>query len=220
MSLEATLIETNTLLKQLIAIATTQTEAPAALGQPEQSAAKRTRRTKTEMEADKAAEAAPQGDATAPVDGDPVGTRYWLIEKHNTVYAQKPGDPDPTLEGALIVSPAEYTAKKEEFAKKFVHLSQQTAERTTEVAATPAQSTPDASTASSATSAVSFEDVVSKLQELNRSTLPGHGRDGVMAVLTKFGKAKVPELASVQDNAAVLAAVEAILSPAADDLGL
>lgn len=225
MSLEATLTRTNELLEALIASLSTRNEAAETLGAPEEKTTRK-RRTKAEIEADNAAAAAaatPKTEAhtLAPVEGDPEGTRYWLIADKNTVYAERPGDPAPNLPGAVIVSATEYLAKKEEFAKKFAHLSQAAAEPTTAPAAAPAQSTPAASTASSDTVSVSFKQVVDKLQELNRSTAAGHGRDGVMAVLTKFGKTRVPELESVGDNAAVLAAVEAILNaPAADDLGL
>ena len=90
----------------------------------------RTRRTKEQIAADEAAAAAAKqpgtdGTATAGSDanyplleGDPVGTRYWVIEKHSTVYKQLPGEPDVSIEGAKIESAAHYLARKEEFAKK------------------------------------------------------------------------------------------------------
>ena len=227
MSLEQTLERTNELLSQIVTILNTGVQAPAALGEPE----KRTRASKSKTDA--AAPAEGPAITTAPdnvlgtVEGDPAGTRYFLIAAHNTVYAQKPGDPDCTIPGAEIITAKLYLEKKAEFAKKTqAVLEQQKAAPTTTGAPAPAQesSTPAASTASSqpseATSAeVPFSKVVERMTELSKSDKPGHGRDGVLAVLKKYlpgdDRPTVTKLQPLGLNAAILAHIETVLAPAA-----
>lgn len=97
---------------------------------------------------------------------------------------------------------------------------QAAAEPVTAVVETPAVSTPAASTASVSTSEVSWDDVLAKLLELNKSLLPGHGREGVLKVLAAFpgadGKqvAAVPKLKDVNKNAEILAFAIDLLAPA------
>lgn len=222
MSLEQTLEQTNTLLAQLIAVVTTGVEARATLGEPEAApkATTRTRKTKDEPAAATTTDKNPLG----LVDGDPDGTRYWVIEKHNTVYAQKPGDPDCSIEGAKIESAAYYLEKKAEFAKKSPLQSQPTSpEPTTGSAGTPVANTPAASSASSqkADGEVPFTQIVERITVLNKSPEPGHGRDGVMAILKKYlpddAKPTVTKLQPLGRNAEILADIEAALAPAAEE---
>ncbi len=156
------------------------------------------------------------------VEGDAEGTRYWVSEELSTVYAQKPGDPDPQPASFKIETAAHYTTKKAEFAKKS---SQATAAPTTEAAKTPAATTPAASTASSAPV---WKDVLTAIQELNKSDKPGHGRDGVMAVLKQFGLEgqKVPALEALGKHADILKFTRELIAgtpavdEAEDDLGI
>ena len=68
-----------------------------------------------------------------------------------------------------------------------------------------------------------WQTVLGAIQALNKSDKPGHGRDGVLAVLKQFGLEgkKVPHLEGLGKNAEVLAFVNSLLNaPATDDLGL
>ena len=91
----------------------------------------------------------------------------------------------------------------------------------TAAAETPVVSTPTASTASVQASEVLWKDVLAKLLELNKSTLPGHGREGVLSVIAKFPGADgkpvdvVPKLESIGKHGEILAFVESLLAPAA-----
>ncbi len=99
------------------------------------------------------------------------------------------------------------------------------AETKAEVKAEPEKkATPPAETKAAE---VSFDDVIKVIVEINKSTKPGHGRDGVLAVLKKFGceGKKVPDLKEMGMNAEILAFAKAMLSgeqPAGggDDLGI
>lgn len=218
MSLEATLIETNTLLKQLIAIATTGVEARTTLGEPD---ATTTKTTRTRKAKDEPAAQTTEKNPLGLVDGDPEGTRYWVSEQYKTAFAQKPGDPDPKLADIKIVTAAHYLERKAEFTKN----SPAVVEQTTEAAATPASTTPDVSPASSEKPAdeVPFAKIIERITVLNKSTEPGHGREGVLAILKKHlpdnPKPSVTLLQPLGQNAAILADIEAALGtkPAADD---
>lgn len=174
--------------------------------------ATRTRRTKAQIEADNAAAAtgARTINSNDVVTGDPEGTRYWVIEAHNTVYAQKPGEPDVTIEGKVQVGAIEYLNKKEAFAKKSLTSAPaaQTGATTTSTDSSPKQD--DAV-------AVSFKDVTDALMQLNQSTAAGHGHAGLKAFLAKHAVERVPALQALNKNAELLAEINALLTPATDD---
>lgn len=188
------------------------------------------------------AESATNKDALGLVDGDPSGTRYFVIEKHNTVYAQKPGDADPGFDGAKIVSAAEYLKKKAEYealgksvmaVEKAKAKDKPKAEPSTKPAASPAPATSAASTASSTTQGPSDAEVTAKLTELAKIKTdadPELGRKAARAVLDEVsGKpgAKAPEILAMKINQKVLDALQAkiteLTTPAGnadDDLGI
>lgn len=205
MSLEQTLGTTNTLLTQLIAVLTTGLEAQTAVGEPEKKT--RTRKAAPELVAPTPTQ------ALGLVDGDPEGTRYWLVEKHNTVYAQKPGDPDCTVQGAEIITAEHFLKKKAEFAEKTAAIL--AAQKSP--AATPAAASPTAPTASSS-EPVPFQQIVERITVLNKSPEAGHGREGVLAILRKYlpgdERPSVTKLQALNVNAAILADIEAALAPA------
>lgn len=228
MSLEQALADNTAVMKQLIAVLSTAVEAGgvAAPAGPASEAPKRTRRTKAEIEAEAAAAAAPAAtpaptaepaaaDPTAApgylLAGDPEGTRYFHIAKHNSVYKQKPGDPNCTIEGALIVSGAEYQKWAEEYAKNAQSVA---ASAATQVAPSPtahtASATPPA--ASPVAGAVTIQTVTEKLMQLHKRD----GNPGVKAILDKFGVASVPALAT-KNLVEVDAHVESVLNPAASN---
>lgn len=220
MSLEQAIEKTNTLLEQLIAIVTTGIEARATLGTPD-AAAEPVKTTRTRKPKDEPAAATTTTDANplGLVDGDPEGTRYWVSEQYKTAYAQKPGDPDPKLADIKIVTAAHYSERKAEFTKN----APAVVEQTTEPAATPATTTPDASTASSEKPAdeVPFAKIIERITVLNKSDKPGHGREGVMAILKKYlpddAKPSVTKMQPLGKNAEILADIEAALAPAAEE---
>ena len=112
MSLEATLARTNELLEALLTRLATAEEATQELGTPE---VKSTRGRKKKEEVVAAEVVAPTTTVTGTVA---EATRYFVIEKHNTVYEQKPGMPGCSIDGAVEVDDATYEAKKVEFAAK------------------------------------------------------------------------------------------------------
>jgi hypothetical protein len=176
------------------------------------------------------------------VDGDPVGTRYFVIEKFNTVYAQRPGDMDCTIEGKLIVTAQKYLECKAAFEKKTQEaLRGLGAAPATDAAPAPAPSTPAASTASSTPSAAApdqtpaaaapaapveaaaapaedtpFAKLVERITALNKSDKPGHGREGVLSILNKWlpgeERPTVTKLQPLGKNSAILADVEVLLT--------
>lgn len=217
MSIESDLQEINASLKTLVQIMQTGAAAPAALGTPEASPAKPAASNKGSTKKNNT-EAAPKADAL----GNPEGTVYWVIEKHNTVAVQKPGDTAPGIEGAEQVSAEVYQAKKAEFEKKISAAAAQSS-----AAATAPSATAQADTASSSTAAVSFPEVVAKLTELSKATGPGRGREGVLAILAQFmpdvkeADRRVPKLEPLGKNAEILAATVKALAgeqPADDAL--
>lgn len=129
---------------------------------------------------------------------------------------------------AAITPAAEPTAaekktrtKKEDDAKKD---STAAATPATAPAASPASGTQDASTASATTSDVSWAQALDAIKELNKGTLPGQGREGVLALMAHFDMkpdAKVPALEALNRHAEVKAFAEAAgNAPAEDDLGI
>lgn len=100
---------------------------------------------------------------------------------------------------------------------------------TTKPAKTPAAApaaapaAPAAAPAAPAVKATSWkDDVMPKILELNKSTKPGHGREGVLKLLAQFGLpegSKVPALEPLNKHAEVLAAAQALLdgTPAGAD---
>jgi hypothetical protein len=207
MSLEQTLEKTNTLLAQLLTVITTGLEAQATIGEPE-------KKTRTRKETTPPTPT----QAMGLVNGDPEGTRYFLIEKHNTVYAQKPGDPDCTLPGAEIITAEHFVKKKAEFtAKTEAILAAQKSPAPTPAAASP--TAPIASSPAPAASVeVGFPQIVERITALNKSPEPGHGREGVLAILRKYlpgdERPSVTKLQPLNRNAEILADIEAALAPA------
>lgn len=211
MTIEETLSSIDTSIKLIVTIlqsagAISEQAGPASnAGAPD---AAKTTRTRTKKE-----DAAP---APAPVvAGDPAGTIYFVSDELLTVYAQTPGNPAPEPASFKQVAAAEYTAKKEEFTKK----SGAQAAPSTAAAASPAANTLAASTASSVDSAPTWKDCLTAIQALNKSDKPGHGRDGVMAVLKQFGLEgqKVPALEGLNKHAEILKFTNDLLAGGAQD---
>lgn len=123
------------------------------------------------------------------------GVRFVHIPKHNTVARVEPGHAIPALESAVEITEFEYEELKGHYAKKIevaAPAAASTAPSVPAEQATASQPTP--------TAAVSFQDVVAKLQALAKAK----GRDAVLSVLAKFNAANVPAL---QTGGADLAAV-------------
>lgn len=215
MSLEQALAENTATMKQLIAVM--QSGVIPAAPQPEG--------VKPAGKGKKAETPPPAGavvttsttNALGTVEGDPVGTRYWLIEKHNTVYAQRPGEPDCTIEGAVITSAADYVAKKAQYAL-ILPTGAAGGAQSASSAATPAAATNTATTASSGSPATSQPAaldgpaIVAKCQGLHKA----QGNTGLKSVLDKFGVAKVPDLvAKTAQYGEIAAFIDALLNPQA-----
>lgn len=227
MSLETTLARTNELLEALLTRLATAEEATQELGAPE---VKSTRGRKKKEEVVVAEVVAP----TTPVANTVAeATRYFVIEKHNTVYEQKPGMPGCSIDGAVEVDDATYEAKKAEFAAKV--------QAAIAANSAPQKDARDGLTATQAVEAlhghvnkpaevpapaadVPFEQVVAKMVALNKSDKPGHGPAAVRAILVKYmpneEKPTVPKLNGLGKNAEILAEVEALLNPSTDEVDL
>lgn len=218
MSLEQTLEQTNELLKQIITILQTGVSAGAELAAADTTKKSPGRPKKTEVAA---------------------GTVFWLIEKHNTVFAQEPGMNAPTIEGSVQVTKEEYEAKKSQFK---VLADQAIATTTTaKPAATSAPSQPTAevvaadasvkstaapapqpstATAADASSASepAFADVMTAAKALNDHGGAGKGRALLMEVLQALlpgvEKPTVAALQALGKNAAVIEAMKAKMAPA------
>lgn len=132
--------------------------------------------------------------------------------------AQLAAAPSPAAESTAEKKPR---AKKEDDAKKD---SPAAGTPATAPAASPASATPAVSTASETTSDVSWAQALDAIKDLNKGTLPGQGRDGVLALMAHFGMkadAKVPALEALNRHAEVKAFAEAACNtPAEDDLGI
>ena len=198
-------------LKTLVTLLQSAGAITAVAGAPEAAAPAPTEK---KPRAKKADDAVPATTAKPDlVDGDPEGTRYWVSEETQTVYAQKPGDIDPTDQSFKIESSAHYLAKKAEFAKNAAAVAE-----AQKPAATAPTATPPADTASAG--AVEWDTVFREIKAL--STAPTGGREAVLGVLKHFGceGKTVPALKDLNRNADILAHVKGLMAPAADDLGL
>ena len=234
MSLEQTLDRTNTLLEKLLAVLESNANTQAAVPQaPAAAAAEPTRRRgrppKAETQESPAEQPAaetttavstPEGAPLGLVDGDPVGTRYFVVEKYNTVYAQRPGEPDCTIAGAEIVSAEHYLTKKAEFDAILKKTNAPAPAAATAAAPAPAPApAPVAATPSQAADGTPWTTVIAKFTELNKSAEPGHGREGVMSILKQFlpgvEKPTAAMLQPLGKNDEVIAAIEALLAPKA-----
>lgn len=202
-------------LKTLVTLLQSAGAITAVAGVPEAAAPAPTEKKTRTKKADEPAATAAKADL---VDGDPEGTRYWVSEETQTAYAQKPGDPDPKDQSFKIESSAQYLAKKVEFAKKAQDAAAAAASQASATSEPSATAQPD--TASAKTSDVDWDTVFRAIKEL--STAPTGGREAVLGVLKHFGceGKTVPALKDMNKNAEILAHVQGLLAPAADDLGL
>lgn len=216
MNIEDRLESIDTSLKTLVTILQSAGAITAVAGAPEATPAAPAAETK-KTRAKKADEPAATTKADL-VDGDPEGTRYWVSEETQTAYAQKPGDPDPKDQSFKIESSAQYLAKKVEFAKKAQEAAAAAASQASATSEPSATAQPG--TASAKTSDADWDTVFRAIKEL--STAPTGGREAVLGVLKHFGceGKTVPALKDLNKNAEILAHVQGLLAPAADDLGL
>lgn len=211
MNIEDRLESIDTSLKTLVTILQSAGAITAVTGAPEATTAAPAAETK-KTRAKKSDEPAATAKADL-VDGDPEGTRYWVSEETQTAYAQKPGDPDPEDLSFKIESSAQYLTKKAEFAKNAAAVAE-----AQKPAATAPTATAQPDTASAG--AVDWDTVFREIKAL--STAPTGGREAVLGVLKHFGceGKTVPALKDLNKNAEILAHVQGLLAPAADDLGL
>jgi hypothetical protein len=233
LSLETTLAQTNDLLAGILAALQTRAAAAVEMAPaPAPTASKPERAVRAtpaaralQAPAPVAVEPAPvAAPAPAPALVEEEPSIYWLIERHNTVYEQKPGDPTCTIQGAVQVDRSVYLAKKAEFEKNFnLAMAAKAEPAAAPIAAAPASSpTPAPSPAptpapAAASDEVPFSRVVEAVTALNRSDKPGHGRDGVIAILKRFlpgeEKPTVTKMQPLGRNAEIIAAVQALMAP-------
>jgi hypothetical protein len=222
--LSETLMSIDTSLRRLVQIAETQNTATEELGAPK-AADFTIKGTRNRAKGEKVEPTTPDtASATAPAstfelaEGDPVGTRYFIIDKHNSVARVLPGEHAPSISGMVEVGGNAYLHAKAEQAKKSL-----TAQPPVTVVQTvaPAQTTAPAgaSTVSSSEGKVLFQPVVDALMKLAQDPREGMGRPAVTAFLVKHlpneSKPRVPVLESLGKHAELLAEVEQLLNPVA-----
>lgn len=231
MSLEQTLEQTNELLKQVITILQTGASAPAELGAPEVKAV-------PAMTAAVVTEPPKRGRPRKEIAAEAPApeTTYWLIEKHRTVYAQEPGMTAPSISGSEVVTKEVYEAKKSEFAALVNAPSPaptaptaptaQVVDTSNQAAVPEPKPVQESSTTPSASAdaapSLTFEAVLQVVTAINKSPKPGHGRDGVMAILRKWlpdlDAPKVSHIAGRPELfAGVIADANALLNPPVDE---
>lgn len=221
--LSETLISIDTSLKRLVQIAETQNTATEELGAPKTEFTIKGTRTRTKV--DKVEPITPEATSTTAqtstfelAEGDPVGTRYYIIDKHNSVARILPGEHAPSISGMVEVGGNAYLHAKAEQAKKSLTAQPQA---TVAQTAAPAQTTvpAGASTASSSEGNISFQQVVDALMMLAQDPREGMGRPAVTAFLAKHlpneSKPRVLVLESLGKHAELLAEVELLLNPVA-----
>jgi Arc/MetJ family transcription regulator len=191
MSLEQKIEALTEAVQRLTAVMQTAGE-PEAGGTEGGETAKRTRRTKAQIEADNAAAAA--AAAATKTNTTATTVRYFHIPKHNTVAAVNPGEPVPTIESTVEVSEADYTALKTKYAQAVV------GNAVSAPAAAPAPATTTAaaptSTTGTASNAVSNESLLDKCKTVHAKG----GNELLESVLKQFAAANVPSMLRLTDK--------------------
>ncbi len=230
--LSETLSSINDSLKRLVQIAETQSTATEELGASKAAdftiKGTRTRAKAEKVEPTVAAEVAATSNLVYELaEGDTVGTRYYIIDKHNSVARVLPGEHVPSISGTVEVGGNAYLHAKAEQAKKSLTAQPQaTVAQTAAPAASTAATTSTtsataagASTASSTGVDVSFQQVVDALMKLAQDPREGMGRPAVTGFLVKHlpneSKPRVPVLETLGKNAELLAEVLSLLNPVA-----
>jgi hypothetical protein len=208
MSLEQALAENTAVMKQLITVM--QSAAHGA-----ESEAKPARAKKTEA----ATPAVPTPSAPVTLGGDtndaagnPIGTLYFDVAAHNTVYAVRPGDHNPTVAGAVQVADTQYLTLKAKYAANFnlppaasaAPAAPAPAATPTTVATAPTAPAP-AAPASAGSAEPTFVDVVAKFKEL----IGLAGNPPMAKILAVYKATKLTELNGKVACAELIAAAQA-----------
>lgn len=198
MSLEAALAENTAVMKQLITVMQSATHG----------AEKQTKTKST------TAPASPAAGNTNDAAGNPIGTQYFDVPAHNTVYAVKPGEVAPNVAGAVAIADSQYLTKKAEYQGKVnaaVAAPAASAPAPTAAPATGAPSaTPQPATASVAqpqAAEATFQDVVNKARELHGLG----GNEWMKKLLDKHGAATLTPLNGKVPNAVLIADAQALI---------
>jgi hypothetical protein len=214
MSLEQALADNTAALNRLATVLATASESGVTSAAPTAGAVDTPKATRTKKTAEVPATTQTTAAATStggypPNEGDPVGTRYFHIPSHNTVYKQLPGDMDCTLSGAIITSGAQYLIEKAELEKKFATAAQVGTAKAEQAAAAQTAVTAPTATAPAATASIgkTFEDVVNKARELHKA----QGNAGLKRILDQFGAAGVPALNGKASNEDLITAIDTVL---------
>ena len=204
MTLEATLESIDTTLKALLtAVQSGAQMAASELAGADAAAGTSKRRTKAQIAADEAAAAAKTGPV---VDGDPAGTLYFVNDADKVVFAKLPDAAAPESANFKAATAAEYSAKKGEFLKaKEAELS----------ASASAIAAANQGLTAGAAGEVTWDQAVAALKSVAAD--PAHGGTAVMTLIKQIDPtaANVPALKPLGKNAEIVAAVNALLKPAA-----
>ena len=210
MTIEAQLAELIEINKQILTALQSNAQVAAA-GDSTEAQGKRTRRTKAEIEAEKAAL---QAEANTLKAEAATETTYFVDEANKLAIEVPPGDKAPEGHGFVKVDKQTYAAKVKEFEPKAEPAATTQASATTAPSATAQQADASAAASEKAT----WDEAVAKLKSL--LTLPEHGAAAEVKVIQKIdpASAKVTDLKDRGFNDRIVAEVEALLTPAGDDI--
>jgi hypothetical protein len=206
MSLEQALAENTAVMKQLITVMQS-----AAHGAESETKPARTKKADAPAAAPAAIPSASIGH-TNDAAGNPIGTEYFDVPAHNTVYAVKPGEHNPTVAGAIRIADSQYVTKKAQYAANFkLPAAASAAPAAPAPAAPPAtvdtapSATPQQDTASAATAEPTFVDVVAKFKEL----IAMAGNPPMAKILGVYKATKLTELNGKVACSELIAAAQA-----------
>lgn len=132
--------------------------------------------------------------------GDAPGTKYYINAKLGGGHKQAPGEPKPNIDGLEPATSAEFAA----FIEKV-----------------KAGATTQTTTTNTSGAARDFKNVTVKFMDVcNAKDIPTAGPDNARKILVQFGGAgtkKVSELEKLNKDAEIIAALDALLNPAAAD---
>ena len=143
--------------------------------------------------------------APAAVQGDPEGTRYWHIGKHNTVYKQLPGMGECNVGDAVEVTETEYQVQKALIEQKVSTPAPTPAPAAPVLQVVPAAAAPTLVQEEPEVIPPNFADVVDSIKKYFKR----FGNDKVVDLLKNYGVSRVPELESQPEKyAEVIAFVQ------------
>lgn len=212
MSLEQALQDNTAAIKQLIAVISSGQAITQAVAGPAV-AAPATEPLKVDKPKAASRKTVAETPAGKPVEGDPEGTRYFRLDKHNTVYKITPTDPLTIIEGSVEISGDDFLARKAELAEQFKSVQTASAPAPAPAPAPAASPTPPAASVPTPASAPTptWDETLEALKALGKK--PGNGRELLLGLLKEFGVSKADAtMAALGKNAEIVARAKVLLA--------